>query len=184
MDRQSSEANNTSFTEIYERNIDMVYRLCFILLKNTADADDAVQSIFLKLYKHSKPFHDREHERAWLIVTTKNTCKDILKSWWRSRRVDLDNLPEKTHWDHDDQQKDILEQLLWLPEKYRTVMYLYYIEDYSIREMSKLLNRKESTIQTQLSKGRSSLKAEWGGMQIDREPIQGSISTTRAKSRT
>ena len=184
MNRQSSEANNTSFTEIYERNIDMVYRLCFILLKNTADADDAVQAIFLKLYKYNKPFHDREHEKAWLIVTTKNTCKDVLKSWWRSRRVDLDILPEKTHWDHDDQQRDILEQLLRLPEKYRTVLYLYYIEDYSIKEMSTLLNRKESTLQTQLAKGRSRLKAEWGGMQIDREPIQETISTTRAKSRT
>jgi len=102
MDNQSLTRTNSEFAEVYERNIDMVYRLCFILLKNTTDADDAVQSIFLKLFKHNKAFHDREHEKAGLIVTTKNTCKDVLKSWWRSRRVDIDILPEAPYWDSHD----------------------------------------------------------------------------------
>lgn len=175
MDNQDLTRTVNEFAEVYERNMDMVYRLCFVLLKNTADADDAVQSVFLKLFKHKKTFYEREHEKAWLIVTTKNTCKDVLKSWWRSRRVDIDALPEKTHWDHDEQQRDILEKLLRLPEKYRTVLYLYYVEDYSVKEIAKLLDRKESTLQTQLSKGRSRLKIELGGKYRDGKPIQGSI---------
>ncbi|OME86173.1 RNA polymerase subunit sigma-70 [Paenibacillus sp. FSL A5-0031] len=175
MDNQSISRTHNEFSEMYERNIDMVYRLCFILLKNTMDADDAVQSVFLKLFKHNKTFNDREHEKAWLIVTTKNTCKDILKSWWRSRRVDVDVLPEKTYWDNNEQQRDILEKLLRLPEKYRTVLYLYYVEDYSVKEISKLLDRKESTLQTQLSKGRTRLKADLGGIYVDGKPVQGNI---------
>lgn len=168
-------STNSEFVEVYERNIDMVYRLCFIFLKNTTDADDAVQSIFLKLFKNNKAFHDREHEKAWLIVTTKNTCKDVLKSWWRSRRVDIDFFSEKLYWDNVEQQRDILEKLLLLPEKYKTVLYLYYVEDYSIKEISKLLDRKESTLQTQLSKGRSRLKADLGGMYVDGKPVKGNI---------
>ncbi len=131
--------------------------------------------IFLKLFKHKGTFHDREHEKAWLIVTTQNTCKDVLKSWWRSRRIDIDALPEKTYWDNDEKRRDVLENLLRLPEKYRTVLYLYYYEDYSVREISKMLDRKESTLQTQLSKGRARLKAELGGMYGDRKPSQGTI---------
>jgi RNA polymerase sigma factor (sigma-70 family) len=175
MDNQSLTLTKSEFAEIYQRNIDMVYRLCFILLKNTTDSDDAVQSIFLKLFKYNNAFHDRDHEKAWLIVTTKNTCKDVLKSWWRSRWVDVDVLPEKTYWDNNEQQRDILEKLLRLPEKYRTVLYLYYVEDYSVKEISKLLDRKESTLQTQLSKGRTRLKADLGGIYVDGKPVQGNI---------
>ncbi|MGG1639210.1 RNA polymerase sigma factor [Paenibacillus sp. FSL K6-3182] len=175
MDNQSISRTHSEFSEMYERNIDMVYRLCFILLKNTMDADDAVQSVFLKLFKHNKTFNDREHEKAWLIVTAKNTCKDVLKSWWKSRRVDVDVLSEKTYWDNNEQQRDILEKLLRLPEKYRTVLYLYYVEDYSVKEISKLLDRKESTLQTQLSKGRTRLKDDLGGIYVDGKPVQGNI---------
>lgn len=169
------ERTDNEFAEIYHRNIDTVYRLCYIYLRNTADADDAVQSIFIKLFKCNISFHDREHEKAWLIVTTKNTCKDVLKSWWRSRRVDLDELPERTHWDNDEHRRDVLEKLLRLPEKYRTVLYLYYVEDYSVKEISKLLDRKESTLQTQLSKGRERLRADLGGIYVESKPTQGTI---------
>ncbi|RCX22561.1 RNA polymerase sigma-70 factor (ECF subfamily) [Fontibacillus phaseoli] len=176
MDNPALGPRDDEFAEIYRMHVDTVYRLCFILLKNTADADDAVQSIFLKMFKHNKTFNDHEHEKAWLIVATKNHCKDVLKSWWRSRRIDMDVLPEKTSWENDKQQGEVLAKLLSLPEKYRTVLYLYYYEEYSVREISKLLDRKESTIQTQLSKGRERLKADLrGGECFEREPSKGTI---------
>jgi RNA polymerase sigma factor, sigma-70 family len=169
------EAQDSEFIGIYKRNLSMVYRLCFMFLKNTADADDAVQSIFLKIIKHKMTFNNNEHEKAWLIVATRNHCKDILKSWWKSRRVDLAELPDKTYWENNERDKEVLEKLLRLPEKYRTVLYLYYIEDYSIKEISKLFNRRESTIQTQLSRGRERLKADMGGKYYDREASHGTI---------
>lgn len=176
MGNRSWRRTDQEFAEIYRRNVDTVYRLCYILLKNTADADDAVQSIFLKLLNHDKPFNDREHEKAWLIVTTKNYCKDVLKSWWKSRRTDVDVLPEKTVWGNEEHQGEILERLLSLPDKYKTVLYLYYYEGYSVKEISRLLNRKESTLQTQLAKGRERLKVDLkGGGYVDREPSQGTI---------
>jgi RNA polymerase sigma-70 factor (ECF subfamily) len=132
-------------------------------LKNAADTEDAVSVTFLKLLESSKNFQDHEHEKAWLICTARNVCKDILKHWWRARRVELDTLSEFPSWDSQDRAGEVLSVLFSLPEKYKTVMYLYYFEGYSIKEMSQILNRKESTLQTQLAKGRRLLKIDLGG---------------------
>jgi RNA polymerase sigma-70 factor (ECF subfamily) len=149
--------------DIYKRNVEMIYRICFIYLKNPTDSEDAVQSIFLKLLKSNTSFADPEHEKAWLIVTTRNYCKDLLKSWWRTRKVELTRLPEAVWRDDGDRSREVLDQLLALPNKYKIVLYLYYFEEYSVREIANMLIRKESTIQTQLAKGRTLMKLSLGG---------------------
>lgn len=149
--------------ELYQRHADLVYRLCYLYLKNPVDAEDAVQSVFLKLIQSQTVFNGHEHEKAWLIVTTKNYCKDVLKHWWKTRRVALDALPEVSSWSGDEPSGKVLSRLLALPEKYKTVLYLYYFEEYSIKEISALLGLPESTIQTQLSRGRNRLKIDLGG---------------------
>lgn len=159
----SSSRTDKEWEELYERHIDMVYRLCYMYLKNAPDAEDAVSTVFLKLLKSDKGFQGHEHEKAWLICTARNTCKDILKSWWRTRRVDFEELPEIPSWDRQDLAEEVLSTLLSLPEKYKTVMYLYYYEGYTVREISKMLGRKESTLQTQLAKGRQLLKIDSEG---------------------
>lgn len=75
--------------EIYARHVDTVYRVCFAYLKNSADTEDMVQSTFLKLIEYKGQFNDEEHEKAWLIVTSTNMCKNLLKHWWR-KRADID----------------------------------------------------------------------------------------------
>jgi RNA polymerase sigma factor (sigma-70 family) len=152
-----------NFTEIYQRNVDTVYRLCYMYLQSTADAEDAVQSIFMKLLKNSKRIESSEHEKAWLILTSKNYCKDVLKSWWKSRRISVDDIPEIACWDNNQIVSEVLEKLLSLPVKYKEVLYLYYYEEYSIKDIAKLLGLNASTIQTQLSTGRKHLKISIGG---------------------
>lgn len=151
------------FKELYERNIDTVYRIAYIILRNPSDTDDAVQGIFLKFLNSNKRFNDIEHEKAWFIVITRNYCRDILRSSWRSRRVDLETLPDIAHWDSKEESSEVLEKLLLLPEKYKTVLYLYYFEGYSVKQISEALEVKESTVQTQLSRGRKRLKIDLGG---------------------
>ncbi|AIQ59882.1 RNA polymerase sigma factor [Paenibacillus borealis] len=151
------------FAELYQRRADLVYRLCFIYLKNPVDVEDAVQSVFLKLIKAPMAFNDLEHEKAWLTVTTRNYCKDILKSWWTSRRVALETLPDIVSWNGEEPSGKVITKLLSLPEKYKTVLYLYYFEEYTVKEIAEMLERKESTIQTQLSRGRKRLKIDLGG---------------------
>ncbi len=149
--------------EMYQRNVNRVYRLSYIYLKNTVDAEDAVQSVFLKLLQSNVYLNDNEHEKAWFITTTKNYCKDILKSWWRRQRVDPDTLPDVASNDEYNQEKEIISKLLALPEKYRVVLHLHYLEEYSVREIATLLGRNESTVRSQLQRGREKLKIEIGG---------------------
>lgn len=158
--------NDEDFKEIYERNIDTVYRIAYLILRNTSEAEDALQSIFLKFLNSDKIFNDFEHEKAWFIAITRNHCRDILRSWWKSRRIDIESLPDMPHWDNKKESSEVLEKLLLLPENYKTVLYLYYFEEFSVKEISEVLERKESTIQTQLSRGRNRLKIDLGGNYI------------------
>ncbi|AYB38148.1 RNA polymerase sigma factor [Brevibacillus laterosporus] len=167
MENNSLLRTDKELAELYQRHADLVYRLCYIYLKNPVDAEDAVQSVFIKLIKSQMIFNDYEHEKAWLMVTTRNYCKDILKNWWKTRRVVLDALPEVSSWNGNKSSGEVLARLLSLPEKYKTVLYLYYFEEYSVKEISEMLGHKESTIQTQLSRGRKLLKIDLGGNYLE-----------------
>lgn len=146
--------------EVYDRQSKTVYLLAMTYLKNTADAEDAVQSIFIKYIDKRPEFSSLEHEKAWFITVTKNYCKDILKNFWR-RKVDIGVIPEKGYVEKD-KDSTLLEKIMELPVKYREVVFLYYYEEYSVREISEILARKESTIQTQLMTARQKLKLSLG----------------------
>ncbi|NQX65706.1 RNA polymerase sigma factor [Paenibacillus alba] len=167
MENNSLLRTDKELAELYQRHVDQVYRLCYIYLKNPVDAEDAVQSVFVKLIKSHTVFNDHEHEKAWLMVTTRNYCKDVLKNWWTTRRVALNALPEVSSWNGHEPSGKVLARLLSLPEKYKTVLYLYYFEEYSVKELSEMLGHKESTIQTQLSRGRKRLKIDLGGSYLE-----------------
>lgn len=137
------------FASIYNQYIDMVYRLCFSFLKNKEDTEDAVQSVFVKYWKGRKKFESEQHEKAWFIVTASNTCKDMLRQSWRNN-VSMDNYdfaPDTEDSDHDDVYMAIME----LPEKYKTVVYLYYYEGYKTREIAQMLRKPSSTIRNYLT---------------------------------
>ena len=79
-----------------ERYSDTVRRLCMIHLKNEADTEDIFQTVFLKYVLSSVSFENDEHEKAWFIRVTINACKDLLKSFFRSHTVSLDNVMEQS----------------------------------------------------------------------------------------
>lgn len=140
--------------DIFNRQFERVYRVAMIYTKNAADAEDAAQSVFLKLIEKKVEFTDENHEKAWFITATRNHCKDMLRSFWRSE-VDLGEIPEQPD---PSAQDSALSVMMNLPPKYREVLYMYYYEGYSVREISGILHRKESTVQTQLATGREKLK--------------------------
>ena len=72
-------STDEELTEIYRRQVDAVYRVCYAFMKNPADTEDLVQETFLKLLTSGRRFDSQDHERAWLIVTASNACKDALK---------------------------------------------------------------------------------------------------------
>lgn len=142
--------------EIFERQHKRIYRIAMLMLNNEADAEDAVQNIFIKYYEKGIEFTDGEHENAWFITVTRNYCIDVLRSYWK-KQVDFGDIPDLPV-EEGEEEGELLTHIKKLPEKYRDVIYLYYYEEYSVKEISKMLDRKESTIQTQLSAAREKLK--------------------------
>lgn len=148
--------------EIYfKEQYSLVYRVAFMQMKSHADAEDVVQEVFVRLLKYQPQFEDKEHKKAWFIRTTINICKDIIKSKWHSTTVSIDKIPEaeKEHFHLPLVKEDeTLWSVLELPEKYRDCLYFFYYEDYSIKEIAKLLKIPENTVKTNLKRGREALK--------------------------
>lgn len=144
--------------EIYQRHSKTVYRVCYSFMKHPADTEDAVQNTFFQLIKAGPVFDSHEHEKAWLIRTASNVCKNVLRSWWRKR----DNLDENFK-SNDAAMDDIFGVVMALPDKYKTVVYLYYYEGYSSVEISKALGKPQSTIRNHLHEARNILRSKLGG---------------------
>lgn len=145
---------------------DMIRRICLLHLKNHADTEDILQEVLLKYILRSDVFENIEHEKAWFIRVTLNSCKDFLKSLFRHRTVPLDLLSEESG--HIlPEHSEVLESVLSLPKNYRVVIYLHYYEGYTAKEIGALLNKKENTIYSLLSRGREQLKQILGGDSIE-----------------
>lgn len=146
-----------------EQYADMVRRICMIHLKNYEDAEDIFQTVFLKYVLRFEPFDSPEHEKAWIIRVTVNACRDLLKSFFRSRTVSLDQLIEKPQ-DMTEDHSDILEAVLELPARFRDVVYLHYYEGYSAPEIGRILKKNTNTVYTLLARARQLLKTRLEGV--------------------
>lgn len=145
-----------------ERYSDTVQRLCLVYLKNHADTEDVFQNVFFKYYLSSVVFKSDEHEKAWIIRVTVNACKDWLKNFFRSRTVPLDEVAELAS-DVPQENKEVLEAVLSLPEKYRDVVYLHYYENYTAPQISQILHKNVNTIYTLLTRSKELLREKMGG---------------------
>lgn len=138
----------------------MIVRLAFTYTKSLCDAEDIAQDVFVSLIEKNKTFENSEHEKAWLIRVTVNKSKNFVKSSWVKKTVPIDEAMTKTSEEKSD---DILEEVLKMPEKYRTVIHLFYYEGYSINEIAEILGKSTGTIGTWLSRGRKILKERLEG---------------------
>ena len=146
--------------EIYMRHCKTVYRVCFAFMKDPADTEDAVQDTFFQLIKSGPAFENEEHEKAWLIRTASNICKNMLRHWWRRRENidDFHDLQSPKEMETD----DVYQAVMNLPNKYKTVVYLYYYEGYSSVEIAGILKKQQSTVRNYLHEARAILKERLG----------------------
>ena len=151
-----NETSSTSITQAYEQYFDMVYRVSYSYLKNTTDAEDATADVFVKLLRRNKEFQSVEHEKAWLIRATINVAKDYLKHWWRNR-ANIDDY-ESLHSDDPYHIDETLESVMELPTRYKDVIYLYYYEGYTTKEIASILKKPHSTVRNHLREARNLLK--------------------------
>lgn len=133
---------------------DMVYRLAFSQTRNKDDADDVFQEVFLRYIRKKPVFETEEHKKAWLIRVTVNCCKKMWLSAWIKRMVPMDeNILFETK-----EEISLHYELNKLPVKYRTVIHLFYYENMSIEEISRVQHKKPSTVRAQLTRARYRLK--------------------------
>ena len=154
----SKETESDHFTEIYETYFDMIYRICYVYFKgNKYDTEDAVSETFIRFLKNFSPTENKEHEKAGLIVTAQNVCKNMLKKPHR-KHISINEMSPETFVGNVTLKSDMMEFLLKLPENQKTALYLYYYEGYSGEEIAGLMNVKRNTVFSYLDRGRKKLK--------------------------
>ncbi len=134
---------------------DMLFRLCFVLLRNEQDAEDALQETFLRFLSKAPQFNDNEHQKAWLIRVATNISKDIRR--FRLRHTHL-NIDELSNYCASEEHTGTLEELLTLPPKYRIVVHLHYAEGYDVDSIASMLDISASAVKKRLQRGREMLK--------------------------
>jgi len=138
---------------------DTIYRIALNYLRNTYDADDIVQEVLIKLYTNNQQFESDKHIKNWLIRVTINSCKNALRVPWRRKTVALDELSDTISFEHREQ-SELFVSVMSLPEKNRIVLYLFYYEEFSVKEIANMLKLKESAVTSRLSRARNQLKSK------------------------
>jgi RNA polymerase sigma-70 factor (ECF subfamily) len=158
-DRRATVVSNIEI--IYKTHVNTVYRVCFTYMKNPADTEDAVSDTFIRLMKHTPVLQSEEHEKAWLIRTAVNVCKDSLKHS-RRKQANIDDYAETLAAPPSFEVDDISHAITQLPDKYKSVVYLHYFEGYTSVEIAKMLGKTDSTIRYFLAQARKILKESLG----------------------
>lgn len=143
---------------ILQEHGNRLYRLCLVILGNESDAEDALQETMIRYLQKAPAFTNDEHEKAWLIKVTSNICRDTL----RYRKRQPVSLPDEwVNTPLPPENKEILGVLCALPEKYKLVLILYYVEGYRINEIAEIIEKTPSAVKMRLQKGRKLLETTY-----------------------
>ena len=142
------------FLPLFDQDHDMVYRLALSYTRSRQDAEDLVQTVFLKLLEGKHPPQCGK-EKAWLAQVTVNASRDLLRSAQRRRSEPMDEEIPFT----DETDQTLYAAVMALPPKYRVVMHLHYYEGYSLAETAKLLRVGVSAVSMRLHRARNLLRS-------------------------
>ncbi len=160
---------NISSKEIVEKYGDMVYRIAISHVKHREDAEDIFQEVFISLIKNLGSIENERHLKHWLIRTTINKSKNLHLCFWKKRvYFDLDENSQKQQNASNDEASaienniieinELRETIKLLSKKQQSVVYLYYYEDYQVKEIAEILGISEGTVKSRLSSARMNLK--------------------------
>ena len=132
--RKAKKGDKDAFCRLMDEQVQSMYKVACAYLKNDEDVADAIQDTILSCYENLKSLKQNKYFKTWMIRILINKCKDILK---RKNLVTYTDEP--------------------LDNKYRPVILLYYMEGFNIREISEILDMKESTVKSRLQRGRKQI---------------------------
>lgn len=153
------------FSQKYDRYGSMIYKIAMTYMGNTADAEDVMQEVFMRLLYKSPKFNDSEHEKRWIIRTTGNVCKDILKRFDRRFSINIEDVSRYLSVPFEYSSTELL---FSLKSEYRIVLYLRYYDNYSVEEIADILSISVSAVKMRLKRGRDKLKLD-----IEKEELYG-----------
>ena len=147
--------SSEEFEIFYDKYKNYVYRICFTYMRRAADAEDCAEDVFVKVLSSNLKFNDENHEKRWLSVAAANHCKNKLK---QRNRLDAYQTDISEDIPAENENKDTLQAVLSLPDKYKSVVWLHYYEGYKTNEIAKILKKPPSTVRNLLSDARKLLK--------------------------
>ena len=148
---------NDCINEVISAYSDMVYRIAVARVRSKTDADDVFQEVFIRYFQKEISFESEEHRRNWIIRVTLLCCKKYWSSSWKKKVVPMEKMPDMPY-EMSEKEYGVYEAMLRLPAKYRTVIQLFYYEELSVKQISEALEIRESTVRSQLTRGRAMLK--------------------------
>ncbi|WP_101697078.1 RNA polymerase sigma factor [Clostridium minihomine] len=151
------ELEENSLSQKFDLYGSSLFRLCMVILCNQQDAEDSVQDTFVQYWKKHPQFQNEEHEKAWFIRVATNKSKDRLRGWFRRSTVSMDALEGIAERPQD---HFVLEQLMSLPYKDKTILYLHYVEGYKLKEIGIILKMNENAVKAAARRGREKLKIQ------------------------
>lgn len=156
MEQREKQINrDREIVRIVETYSDMLMRIALNRMNSIAEAEDVVQSTFERMLRKAPRFESREHEKAWLIKTAIRICIDEARKRARHASVPLN---EEIAAAYSEESFELLDTIRKLPEKDRDAVYLFYYEEYTVREIAKILGEREGTTRSRLSRARQKLR--------------------------
>ena len=144
-----------SCEDLYEKYGKLLFRISYAILCSREDAEDAVQEVFYKYLVKQPIFRDADHEQAWFLRVASNQSKDMLRRRKIRTTVTLEEIEE---YEIAPEQATILQDLFSLPETYKMVMILHYLEDLSVQDIARSQGLSVSAVKMRLARGREMLK--------------------------
>lgn len=151
----SKNASNYKIEQILDNYGNSIIRMAYSYLHNMNDAEDILQETLIKYMRNAPFFENTNHEKAWLLKVSANLSKNLLK--YKKIR-NTDELSELLFSEENSDLTFVWEAVKSLPESYREAIHLFYHEGFSTKEISKTLNRKESSIRSDLKRDRDKLR--------------------------
>ena len=149
--------NKEELSELILEYQEELYVLAYSILKNQADAQDAVSECIVRAFENRTSLRKRTSARSWLMKILINVSRSAIT---KRQKVVLFADPEQYEQEPETAEDHLWSVILELPENVRVVMVLYYYEGFLVREISTLLDIPEGTTKTRLSSGRKQL-AKW-----------------------
>lgn len=140
---------------IVEKYSTILLRVAIHQVGNRVEAEDIVQDVFLKCLYNAPSFNDDQHAQAWLIRVTINASKDNLRNWWKRRRSEF---PRQEKEAKQEEFPNLLYIVKKLPQNYRSAIYLFYYEGFSVAQIAEIYKVKDATVSSWLHRGRLKLK--------------------------